>query len=167
MKRLALVALTFLVGACSSGTPQSTPPASTTPAATPPAASAPPPPAAPAAAKVVWMSPRDGETVKLSPKGDIHLMFSTENFQISPVPEGTVDKARPGVGHHHVGIDTDCLPPGTAIPKASPWVHFGKGDNMIDMQLTPGKHKLALEIGDDTHTTQPGLCSTITIEVVK
>jgi hypothetical protein len=115
----------------------------------------------------VWLSPQDGATVKLDAKGNVHLMFTTENFEIAPVPEGTPEKARPNVGHHHVGVDTDCLPPGTVIPKAAPWIHFGKGDNMIDMQLTPGKHKLSLAIGDDLHTTQPGLCSTITIDVVQ
>jgi len=51
------------------------------------------------------------------------------------------------------------------IPKAAPWVHFGDGKNEIDMQLPPGKHTLVLQIGDDKHTTLPGLCSTITVTV--
>jgi len=158
MKLLALVGVAILISACSSGTPESTPPASA------PAASAPAtPPASSAAAgpRVFFIEPQDGATVK-SP---VRLRFSTENFQIAPVPEGTVTTARPGMGHHHVGVDTDCLPPGTVIPKAAPWIHFGKGDAEMEMQLTPGTHKLALEIGDDTHTTLPGLCSTITITV--
>ena len=37
----------------------------------------------------------------------------------------------------------------------------------MDMQLPPGPHKLALEIGDDKHTTQAGLCSTINITVTE
>ena len=101
-----------------------------------------------------FVEPKDGATVK-SP---VHLMFGIENFEIAPVPAGTVESVRPNIGHHHVGVDADCLPPGTEIPRASPWVHFGKGDNMIDMQLPPGPHKLALEIGDDKHTTIAGLC---------
>jgi hypothetical protein len=151
MMRLALVALTVFAAACSSGTPESSPAAST------------PPPAAATAAgpRVFFVEPQDGATVK-SP---VKLRFGIENFQIAPVPEGTVTTARTGMGHHHVGVDTDCLPPGTVIPKAAPWVHFGKGDAEMDMQFAPGTHKLALEIGDDTHTTIPGLCSTITITV--
>jgi hypothetical protein len=160
MKLLAVAGLAILVTACSSDTPESAAPAGSAPAATTPAS---PPPAASAAPRVFFVEPKDGATVK-SP---VKLRFSTENFPISPVPEGTVTTARPGVGHHHVGVDTDCLPPGTVIPKAAPWVHFGKGDAEIDMQLSPGTHKLALEIGDDTHTTLPGLCSTITITVVQ
>ena len=108
-----------------------------------------------------FVEPKDGATVK-SP---VHLVFGVENFEIAPVPAGTVETVRPNIGHHHVGVDTDCLPPGTEIPRASPWVHFGKGDNMMDMQLPPGPHKLALEIGDDKHTTIPGLCSVINITV--
>jgi hypothetical protein len=121
-------------------------------------------PAAPPASggpRVFFVEPKDGATVT-SP---VHLMFGVENFEIAPVPAGTVETVRPNMGHHHVGVDTDCLPPGTEIPRASPWVHFGKGDNMMDMQLPPGPHKLALEIGDDKHTTISGLCSVINITV--
>jgi hypothetical protein len=110
---------------------------------------------------VFFIEPKDGSTVT-SP---VHLMFGIEGFQIEPVPAGTVEVVRPDVGHHHVGVDTDCLPPGTEIPRASPWVHFGKGDNMMDMQLAPGPHRLALQIGDDKHTTIEGLCSVINITV--
>lgn len=151
-KYLGLVAALALTSACSSE------PASE------PASSAAPAPAAESAAtgpRVYFVEPKDGSTVT-SP---VHLMFGVEGFQIEPVPAGTVETVRPSVGHHHVGVDTDCLPPGTEIPRASPWVHFGKGDNMIDMQLTPGPHRLALQIGDDKHTTIEGLCTTINITV--
>jgi hypothetical protein len=159
MKLLALVGVAIFVTACSSGTPESSAPASSSTGSAAPA-STPPPPAA-AGPRVFFVEPQDGATVT-SP---VTLRFSTENFPIVPVPEGTVTTARAGMGHHHVGVDTDCLPPGTVIPKAAPWVHFGKGDAQMQMQLAPGTHKLALQIGDDTHTTLPGLCQTITITV--
>jgi hypothetical protein len=111
--------------------------------------------------RVFFVEPKNGATVT-SP---VHLKFGVQNLEISPVPQGTVTKARPGIGHHHVGVDTNCLPPGTEIPKASPWVHFGDGKAEIDMQLPPGRHKLALEIGDDQHKTLPGMCATITLNV--
>lgn len=148
MKQIALVGLLIFVAACSSGTPESQP----APAAAPPAAAASGP-------RVFFVEPQDGATVKST----VHLRFGVENFMIMAVPPDPVNAVRQGMGHHHVGVDTDCLPPGTEIPKANPWVHFGKGDNEIDMQLTPGPHKLTLAIGDDKHTTIPGLCSTINV----
>lgn len=118
---------------------------------------------APAAPRVFFVEPQDGATVK-SP---VKLGFGIANFEIAAVPQGDVTVARKGLGHHHVGVDTDCLPAGTVIPKANPWVHHGGGQTEMDMQLTPGKHKLTLQIGDDTHTTIEGLCSSVTVNVVE
>jgi hypothetical protein len=111
--------------------------------------------------RVFFIEPKNGATVT-SP---VRLVFGIQDYEISAVPPGTVETARPGVGHHHIGVNTTCLPPGTEIPKASPWVHFGDGKNQIDMQLPPGRHTLVLEIGDDLHKTQPGLCATINVIV--
>ncbi len=138
------------------------------PASTPPPATTSAPAAAPAAAppsgpRVFFTSPADGATVK-SP---VKLVFGLENYTLAAVPPGEVTESRPNTGHHHVGVDTECLPPGTVIPKAAPWVHFGNGSNEIDMQLPKGQHKLALEIGDDKHTTIAGLCTTITVNVIE
>ena len=108
-----------------------------------------------------FVQPADGATVQ-SP---VQLEFGVEDFQIAAVPAGTVTETRPALGHHHVGIDTDCLPTGTAIPQAAPWVHFGDGKNVIEMQLPPGQHRLTLQVGDDLHRTIEGLCSTITVNV--
>ena len=132
-----------------------------------PAAEAPAPaaPAAPAR-RVFFAEPQNGATVK-SP---VKLRFGMEGYELSPVPAGTItpDQVRPGVGHHHVGVDMDCLPPGTEIVKGTPsWVHFGTGATEIDMQLTPGTHKLTLQAGDDLHRTIEGLCETITINAEK
>jgi hypothetical protein len=115
-------------------------------------------------ARVFFVEPRNGATVK-SP---VHLKFGIENYTIAAVPEGDVKTARPGVGHYHIGVDTGCLKDGQTIVKGTPsWVHFGKGNSEIDMQLTPGKHRLALQLGDDLHNTVKGLCSTITVNVAQ
>src|SRR5256885_16791030 len=114
--------------------------------------------------RIFFVEPKNGAMVK-SP---VHLKFGIENYKIAPVPEGDVKTARPGVGHFHVGVDTGCLKPGQTIVKGTPsWIHFGKGDSEIDMQLTPGKHRLALQLGDDLHNTVKGLCSTTTVNVTK
>jgi hypothetical protein len=154
---LPLAVFVVAAGACGGSEPPAEPAAEAPPAAAP----APPPPTTP---RVFFMEPKNGATVK-SP---VHLVFGIENYQIEPVPQGTVapEAVRPGVGHHHLGIDMDCLPAGTEIVKGTPsWVHFGTGNNTIDTQLTPGPHKLTLQLGDDLHRTVDNLCETINITV--
>ena len=114
--------------------------------------------------RIFFVEPKSSATVK-SP---LHLKFGIENYKIAAVPDGTVTTVRPGIGHYHLGIDTGCLKPGATIVKGTPsWVHFGKGDDVFDTQLTPGKHKLSLQLGDDLHNTVKGLCSTITVNVTQ
>ena len=132
------------------------------PATEPPAAAA-PPAASSGSPRVFFVEPVDGAMVK-SP---VKLVFGIENYQLAAVPQGTVTESRPNLGHHHVGVDIDCLPPGTEIPKANPWVHHGGAQTEMDMQLTPGTHKLTLQLGDDMHRTIEGLCQTITVNVVE
>ena len=115
-------------------------------------------------ARVFFVEPKNGATVT-SP---LHMKFGAEGIQIAAVPPGDVKTARQGIGHYHIGIDESCLPPGKTIVKGTPsWVHFGDGKSEFDTQLTPGRHKLALQIGDDLHNTMPGTCTTITVNVSK
>ncbi len=112
--------------------------------------------------RVFFIEPKNNATVT-SP---VHMKFGSEGIEISPVPPGDLKETRPGVAHYHVGIDQDCLPPGKNIVKGTPsWVHFGDGKDVFDTQLTPGKHKLALQLGDDLHNTLPGACQVITVNV--
>src|SRR4051812_46534087 len=112
--------------------------------------------------RVFFVEPKSGATVT-SP---VHLKFGSSGTQISPVPAGDVTKARPGMTHYHVGVDQNCLPAGKTIVKGTPsWVHFGKGETEFDTQLTPGRHKLALQLGDDLHNTVAGACSVISVNV--
>lgn len=118
---------------------------------------------APSGPRVFFVQPEDGATVR-SP---VALEFGAEDFTIAAVPAGTVSETRPALGHYHIGVDAECLPTGVEIPKASPWIHFGDGKNVIDMQLPPGKHRLTLQVGDDLHRTIEGLCSSITVNVAE
>jgi uncharacterized protein DUF4399 len=112
--------------------------------------------------RVFFIEPKNNATVS-SP---VHMKFGSEGIEISPVPPGDLKDTRPGVAHYHVGIDQECLPPGKNIVKGTPsWVHFGDGKDVFDSQLTPGKHKLALQLGDDLHNTMPGACQVITVNV--
>jgi len=147
---LILIA-SIAVAACGGSSPEN-PPAST---------------AAPAAGggKVFFSEPKDGASVK-SP---VHIVFASDMFTIAAVPPGEIkpEAVRANTGHFHLGVDTDCLPVGTVIPKANPWVHFGMGNNSIDMQLAPGPHKLVVQAGDDRHATMTGLCETINVTVTE
>jgi hypothetical protein len=115
-----------------------------------------------ATAKVMFIEPKNGAIVT-SP---VHMKFGSSGTEISPVPPGDITTARPGMSHYHVGVGVSCLPPGKNIVKGTPsWVHFGDGKSEIDMQLTPGRHRLALQLGDDLHHTLPGACQMITVTV--
>jgi hypothetical protein len=121
-------------------------------------------------ARVFFVEPKNGATVK-SP---VKFVFGNDQVQISPVPQGEVKEARADMGHYHLGVDTDCLPAGTIIPKAEAgatpgnagsWIHFGTGSDNIEMSLTPGTHKFSVEVGDDLHRAVEGLCETISVTV--
>ena len=113
-------------------------------------------------ARVFFVEPKNNATVT-SP---LHMKFGSAGIEIAAVPPGDVKTTRPGVAHYHVGIDENCLPAGKTIVKGTPsWVHFGDGKSEFDTQLTPGKHKLALQLGDDLHNTLPGTCLVITVSV--
>ena len=115
-----------------------------------------------ATAKVFFVEPKAGAIVS-SP---VHMKFGSSGVEIGAVPPGDVTTARPGIAHYHVGIDQACLPAGKNIVKGTPsWVHFGDGKSEFDSQLTPGKHKLALQLGDDLHNTLPGACQVSTVTV--
>ena len=109
---------------------------------------------------VSFVTPADGATVS-SP---VAMEFIVSNLNISPVP-AEVETPREGMGHHHVAIDTECLAVGEEIPMADPWVHFGDGSKIYETLLPAGQHTLTLQIGDDQHRTQEGLCTTISITV--
>ena len=158
---MPLAMLVVAASACGGSEPPAQPPAETPPAAAP----APPPPAAPVR-RVFFVEPQDGATVK-SP---VKLRFGLEGYELAPVPKDPIkpEQVRAGMGHHHVGVNMDCLPAGTEIVKGTPsWVHFGTGNTEIDMQLEPGTHKLTLQLGDDLHRTIEGFCQTITVNVQK
>jgi hypothetical protein len=155
---MPLAAFVAAASACGGSEPPAQPVADAPPAAAP----APTTPAR----RVFFIEPQDGATVK-SP---VKARFGLEGYELAAVPTDTItaDQVRPNMGHHHLGIDMDCLPAGTEIVKGTPsWVHFGTGATEIDVQLEPGTHKLTLQLGDDLHRTIEGFCQTITVNVEK
>jgi hypothetical protein len=116
------------------------------------------------AGKVYFVEPKDGATV--SSKEAVKFVFGSDNYTIAAVPEGEVKEVRANMGHFHLGVDKECVPAGQEIVRGQPdWVHFGTGSNNIEMSLTPGKHTMSVQVGDDLHRAVEGLCETISITV--
>ena len=117
-------------------------------------------------ARVFFVSPADGSEHS---EDVITIEFGAENYPISAIPEGFDQETgtpRDGVGHYHLGYDTGCLDVGIIIPQGEGWQHFGDGSNTTTLENAPaGTYELTVQIGDDQHRTQEGLCATISIEV--
>lgn len=115
--------------------------------------------------RVFFVSPEDGGTYPAS--SPVTFEFGLENYELAAVPD-EVEQPRAAMGHHHLGIDTECTAAGEVIPRDDPtWVHFGDASATIDMMLEPGEHSFVLQLGDDEHRAQPleGLCASVTIQV--
>ncbi|MDM0065081.1 DUF6130 family protein [Variovorax sp. J31P207] len=73
-------------------------------------------------------------------RGVVILQYRTENVRIIPVFGDGARGVSPRVGHLHVTVDDR---PGT-------WAHTS-GDPIIVVGLTPGVHKMLIEVADPTH----------------
>ena len=124
----------------------------------PPGANVPDLPAVPEGAKVVFKNLKDGATIS-SP---FKLEMGTEVIKVD-----TAGPVIAGIGHHHLFIDgEDSLAAGTVVPKDSTHIHFGKGQTEYELKLSPGKHKLTLQMADGLHRSYGGrLAATITVNV--
>jgi len=98
----------LVLAACNSSEPAKPATSTPAPASTPPAA------AASATPRVFFVEPAADASVK-SP---VHFKFGSEGVTISPVPPDPITTVRPGMGHYHLGIDVDCLAPGTESSRA-------------------------------------------------
>ena len=117
-------------------------------------------PAVPAGAKVFFANLKENQVIS-SP------------FKLEMGAEGIkVDTAGPvvaGIAHHHLFIDAeDSLPAGTVVPTDSSHIHVGKGQTEYELKLSPGKHKLTLQMADGLHRSYGSeLAATIHVEVKK
>ncbi len=115
--------------------------------------------ASPAGARVFFIRPTDGETLK----NPVRIEFGVEGMDV--VKAGN---AQPDSGHHHLLIDTGLPPLGLPIPADANYVHFGDGSRSTEITLPPGTHTLSLLLGDHRHIPhEPPVASapiTVTIE---
>ncbi len=114
---------------------------------------------APEEARVYFITPSDGATLK----GPITVRFGLEGMGVAPAG---VEKA--GTGHHHLIVDAELPPAGLPIPADENHVHFGGGQTETSLELAPGQHTLQLLVGDARHVPhEPPIASkriTITVE---
>ena len=73
-------------------------------------------------------------------RGVVILQYRTENLRVIPVFGKGALEVSPRVGHLHVTVDDR---PGT-------WAHTS-GDPIIVVGLTPGAHKMLIEVADPVH----------------
>jgi hypothetical protein len=81
--------------------------------------------------------------------GRVFIQYRTENLRVVPVFGKGALTVSPRIGHIHITVDD------------SPW-HFvdASGETIILVGLTPGPHKVLIELADPTHKV-------ITSETVK
>ena len=93
-------------------------------------------------ASVYFISPSDEESIS----GKFIVRFGLENFGVAPAGTQILN-----TGHHHLIIDADLPPLNLPIPADKNYVHFGKGQTEVELQLTKGEHTLQLLLGDFRH----------------
>lgn len=98
---------------------------------------------APAGAKVYFIWPKDGQTIK---GGKFWARFGLREMGVAPA--GVEKKF---TGHHHLIIDADLPPFDEEIPASKNHVHYGKGYSEARVELPPGKHTLQLLFADHNH----------------
>ncbi len=114
----------------------------------------------PEGARVYFITPKAGESLK-SP---VVVRFGLEGMGVAPA-----GVAQPNTGHHHLIIDAELPPADLPVPKSDEYLHFGGGQTEISLELAPGKHTLQLLLGDHNHVPHdpPIASERITIEVVQ
>ena len=113
-------------------------------------------PPIPAGAKVYFKNLKNNEVVKSPLKVEMgikDMKVDSAGFIVA------------GEGHHHILIDAgDSIAAGQVIPKDAQHLHFGKGQTTATIELTPGKHRLTLQLADGIHRSYGSKLSA-TIEV--
>jgi hypothetical protein len=122
-------------------------------------------PPVPPGAKVMFVTPRDGEKVTgplENGKVSVKVQMGAEGIAIKPA--GPVET---GSGHHHILIDAEPMSAGEVVPKDDTHLHFGQGQTEANLPLTTGEHTLTMQLADGIHRSYgPQLATTIKINVV-
>ncbi len=114
----------------------------------------------PKGAKVYFIQPKDGQSVK----GQVHVVMGLAGMGIAPAGVES-----PVTGHHHVLINVDKLDINVPVPEDDKHRHFGRGQTETTLDLPAGKHTLQLVLGDRNHIPHdpPVMSQKITVTVTK
>tara|TARA_B100000287_G_scaffold425942_1_gene473068 strand:- start:5644 stop:6048 length:405 start_codon:yes stop_codon:yes gene_type:complete len=109
-------------------------------------------------ASVYFISPNDQASID----GKVIIRFGLENFGVAPAG---IQMSH--TGHHHLIIDADLPPFDQPIPADDNYIHFGKGQTEVEVELSKGIHTLQLLLGDFRHIPHnpPIYSKRITIKV--
>ncbi|HTA82424.1 MAG TPA: DUF4399 domain-containing protein [Bacteroidia bacterium] len=91
---------------------------------------------------VYFVNLKDGDKVK-SP---VIIQMGVTGMTVEPA--GAVNE---GKGHYHLIIDGSYTEKGQMVPKDSTHIHFGKGQTVDTLKLSPGQHTLTLQFADGMH----------------
>jgi hypothetical protein len=171
---LGALALSGLFACGPKAEPAAEPAPAPAPDPAPSVPAAPPPTAAPSVelppvpdgAKISFIEPSDGAKV-VGPlengKVTVALKMGAEGIAVKPA--GAIEA---GSGHHHLLVDSDPEPEGTVVPKDETHIHFGQGQTEGSVALTPGEHRLGLQLADGIHRSYgPKLAAAIKITVAE
>ena len=114
----------------------------------------------PKGAKVYFIQPKDGQTVK----GQVHVVMGLAGMGIAPAGVES-----PVTGHHHVLINVDKVDINAPVPEDNNHRHFGRGQTETTLDLPAGKYTLQLVLGDWKHIPHvpPVMSQKITISVTR
>ena len=117
--------------------------------------------AAPVVAAVRITSPANGATTGT----DVVVTLRAQGVTIAKADGAKV----PGVGHHHLFLDTAPTPDNIPIPPTSAKiVHIGTGDSTFTFKgLASGQHRIIAVIGYGDHSPMPGGRDSVTFVVKK
>jgi len=93
-------------------------------------------------AELYFISPLNGDVVSKK----VRVNFGLKAFGIAPAG---VDFNQ--TGHHHLIVDAELPPLGRPIPSDMNYIHFGKGQTEVMLDLASGTHTLQLLLGDFRH----------------
>lgn len=163
MRRLSLTLLALALAACGQSK-QDAPKAPASDAKKTPASDAKAPASAekgpPAGAKVDFTFPQNNS--KVFP--EFMVVFNVDKMQVVPAGQDAMNKEK---GHHHIIVDGGPVAKGQVVPKDATHLHYGKGQKMAKLSLTPGKHTLTMQFADGNHISYgKALSKTINVEVV-